>query len=163
MTNKAQYGILFVCTGNICRSPTAEGVFRHLVRQEGDEGRFRIDSAGTQGYHAGTFPDERAVAVARQHGVCLDNLHARRLQEEDFQNFDMILAMDNSHLDFMNTLAPQDSRASLSLFLDFTPQIGCSDVPDPYYGSLTDFEEVFDLVEQGSNGLLRHLKKEQIA
>jgi protein-tyrosine phosphatase len=150
-------GVLFVCTGNICRSPTAEGVFRKLARQAGLLDALRIDSAGTHDYHVGAAPDPRAQAAARRRGYDLSKLRARMIEREDFDRFDFILAMDQDHLRILNRLQPQDYAGHLGLMLEFAPQLALRDVPDPYYGGPDAFEEVLDLVESASQGLLAQL------
>lgn len=150
--------ILFVCTGNICRSPTAEGVFRHLVAQAGLEDQFTIDSAGTHAYHVGEPPDHRSAAAAERRGYDLSPLRARALVPADYDRFDLLLAMDRGHLEIMQRKRPAGSRAELSLFLDHAPTpLKGRDVPDPYYGEGRHFGEVLDLVEAGSRALLRKL------
>ncbi len=156
----AECSVLFVCTGNICRSPTAEGVFRHYVAQNGLSKHFLIDSAGTQSYHAGKPPDTRAMSSALLRGVKMDDLRARHVEPKDFEVFDLILAMDRGHYDILKSMAPAKGGAALSLFMDFAPEAGQTDVPDPYYGGGNDFEYALDLVEQGARGLLNHLKQE---
>lgn len=151
--------VLFVCTGNICRSPTAEGVFRHILRREGLDGLVRADSAATHGYHTGDPPDPRTVAAARARGVCLTDLRARRLVAADFHDFTHILAMDRGHLALMRGMAPPDGRAATALFMDYAPAAGHAEVPDPYYGGPADFELVLDLVETGAESLLRALRR----
>lgn len=154
------YGVLFVCTGNICRSPTAHGVFRHYVSEAGLGRHFLIDSAGTHGYHVGEPPDNRTIDVAAGRGFALHDLRARRLQTQDYHDFDLILAMDSGHFDIMRQMQPQGSRADLAMFLDYAPQAARGDVPDPYYGGRKDFEHVLDLCESASAGLLTALRKE---
>ncbi len=150
--------ILFVCTGNICRSPTAEGVFRHLCAEAGVAHAVEADSAGTHGYHVGEPPDERAQAKAAGRGYDLSDQSARRVRERDFHDFDLIVAMDRGHLAQLRRLAPRDGRAEVRLFLDFAgPAHRGRDVPDPYYGGLNGFEDVLDLVEAGARGILAHL------
>jgi protein-tyrosine phosphatase len=150
-------GVLFVCTGNICRSPTAEGVFRKLAQQAGLLDALLIDSAGTHDYHVGAAPDPRAQAAARRRGYDLSKLRARRIEREDFNRFDFILAMDQDHLRILNRLQPQDYAGHLGLLLEFAPQLAVRDVPDPYYGGPDAFDEVLDLVERASAGLLAEL------
>lgn len=147
--------VLFVCTGNICRSPTAEGVFRHLAVDAGIA--VEADSAGTHGYHIGEPPDPRTVAAAARRGFDLNSLRARRVKREDFNQFDLILAMDRGHLAHLETMRPQDARAQVKLFLDYHPETK-RDVPDPYYGGPEGFEHVLDLVEAASRGLLDDLR-----
>ena len=150
--------VLFVCTGNICRSPTAEGVARTMAARMGLADAFTFDSAGTTGYHSGEAPDPRAVAVARARGYDLSKLRARRFSKRDFDEFDWLLAMDGEHLDIMRELAPDDARSRVRLFLDFHPQQR-GDVPDPYYGGKDGFEHGLDLVEQTAERLLIDLHR----
>jgi protein-tyrosine phosphatase len=149
--------ILFVCTGNICRSPTAEAVFRHLVEAEGLAGRVEADSAGTHGYHVGEPPDERSQAVAARRGYSMAGQVARRVAPDDFEAFDLILAMDRGHLRILEGMAPPHAADKVRLFLDFAPGAGLSDVPDPYYGGAQGFEQVLDLIEAASRGVLAHV------
>lgn len=144
-----QIGVLFVCTGNICRSPTAEAVFRHQVEAAGLGGRFLIDSAGTHGYHTGDPPDPRSVAAALARGVDMRDLRARKVENVDFSKFDHILAMDAGHHDILSRLG--DVRR-LSMFLDGR------DVPDPYYGPLAGFGDIYGLIELGCRDLLQKLR-----
>ncbi len=150
--------IMFVCTGNICRSPTAEGVFRALVARAGLDGRIATDSAGTHGYHVGEPPDARSCAAARGRGIDLDSLRARQVRPADFAEFDLVLAMDRGHHAQLARLCPPEHRHRLHLFMDFAPDTGIRDVPDPYYGSGDGFERVFDLIEAGCAGLLAHIR-----
>ena len=156
-----KFGILFVCTGNICRSPTAEGVFRHHVRAAGLENEFVVDSAGIEGYHTGDPPDGRSIRAALGRGIAIDDLKARRVRPADFQDFDLILAMDKGHYSALKKLKPADATADIVLFLDFANPKTSRDVPDPYYGGPEDFVLVLDLVEEGVEGLLRHLRTEK--
>lgn len=152
--------VLFVCTGNICRSPTAEGVFRAAVERLGLSATVTADSAGTHGYHVGDPPDERAIAAACRRGVDLRSLRARQVVSADFELFDLILAMDRGHLDWLMRRCPADRRSRVRLFLDFAPAFAGQDVPDPYYGGMGDFERTLDLIEAGADGILRHLAPE---
>ena len=152
--------ILFVCTGNICRSPTAEGVFRHLVAEAGLESRFRIESAGTEGYHAGSPPDHRAVKIAGKKGVSLAGQVARPLERDDYQSFDYIYAMDGEHFYELHQRAPKERRAKIDMFLSLVPQLNTKEVPDPWYGSESDFEHVYRLVDAGARAILDTIRKE---
>lgn len=149
--------ILFVCMGNICRSPTAEGVFRAQVQAAGLDNLIATDSAGTHGYHVGDPPDRRAISAAARRGIDISDLRARRVQTDDFQRFDLVLAMDRSNLGRLARLCPPDAVAWPRLFMDFAPHIATPDVPDPYYGGPDGFEHVLDLAEEASRGLLDHL------
>jgi protein-tyrosine phosphatase len=145
--------ILFVCLGNICRSPTAEAVLRRLASVEPALG-IETDSAGTGGYHAGQPPDPRTMAAAKKRGLDLSALRARKIERADFQRFDLILAMDQQNLIDCERLAPTPRHAKLQLFLEFAPGTGFKEVPDPYSGEAADFERVLDLSEAGCQGLL---------
>lgn len=151
--------VLFVCLGNICRSPTAEAVFRELARREAAGLVIEVDSAGTHGYHVGEPPDERAIAAAARRGIDMRALRARVIEEADFERFDLVLAMDEQNLRRLQRLAPAEHRHRVRLFLEFAPALGRRDVPDPYYGGATGFEQVLDLVEQASRGLLAVLRQ----
>ena len=146
--------VLFVCTGNICRSPTADGVFRHLVREAGLEARIRVDSAGTHDYHVGEPPDERAQHHARRRGYDLSELRARQVAREDFEAFDVVLAMDRGHLRILQRLSPPEHRHKLRLFMEFASARHRDEIPDPYYGGERGFEAVLDMVEDAARGLL---------
>lgn len=150
--------VLFVCTGNICRSPSAEGVFRSLVREAGLDGHVGVDSAGTHAYHVGEPPDTRSMQAARRRGIDLSDLRARKVRPADFSDFDFVLAMDRSHQHALGALCPPGRQDRLHLFLSFAPQLGLRDVPDPYYGGPDGFEKVLDMIEAGSRGLLDHIK-----
>ena len=147
--------VLFICTGNICRSPTAEGVFRRLVRDAGLDGSIRVDSAGTHDYHVGEPPDERARRHALRRGYDLSTLRARRVAQRNFEEFDLILAMDRGQLRILQRLCPRENRHKLRLIMEFAPEQGADEVPDPYYGDPNQFEQVLDLVEAAARGLLR--------
>jgi protein-tyrosine phosphatase len=146
--------ILFVCLGNICRSPTAEGVMRRLVREEGLEDRIEIDSAGTGGWHVGAPPDARATETARRRGTTLEGAARRFDPSEDFDRFDLIVAMDAENRRDLEAMAPDgEARAKIRMFL-----AGDRDVPDPYYGGDDGFDEVLDLVEEAARDLLDELR-----
>jgi protein-tyrosine phosphatase len=154
--------ILFVCMGNICRSPTAEGVMRALVSDRGLDGEIEIDSAGTGGWHLGDPPDDRATATAAARGVTLSGA-ARQIRQADFDDFDLILALDSSNLRDLRRIAPDRERSGkLHLLREFDPaSAGDSDldVPDPYYGGAGGFDEVYDLVQAACSGLLDDLAR----
>lgn len=152
--------ILFVCLGNICRSPTAEIVFRDMVAREAPDLGIEIDSAGTAGYHVGAPPDMRTREAALRRGYDMSALRARVVEPQDFVRFDLILAMDRQNLDVLRRLAPAASRGRIRLFLEFAPEEGTAEVPDPYYGGPNGFEEVLDLVEAAARGLLQHVREE---
>lgn len=147
--------VLFVCTGNICRSPTAEGVFRHLAEAAGLSAMIESASAGTHAYHVGEPPDPRTVATARKRGFDLSAQRARKVRREDFQTYDLILAMDEDHFDHLSALRPHDARAEVRLFLDYHPARTHTGVPDPYYGGADGFELVLDMIEEASKALLK--------
>ncbi len=153
--------ILFVCMGNICRSPTAEAVFRGLAARLAPELGLEIDSAGTHGYHVGHAPDERSAQVARAHGVELSGLRARQLTVADFDAFDLLLVMDRDNLEFARAMAPHGRRERVRLLLDFAPEQPLREVPDPYYGGRADFERVYSLAEEAAHGLLGYLCHER--
>ena len=149
--------VLFVCLGNICRSPTAEGVFRHYVEQAGLSDKITIDSAGTSDWHLGKTPDPRTVVAAAQRGYDVSTLRGRQVTAEDFAEFDLILAMDKSNHSDLQEIQPAASRAELGLYL---PRFGISpdEVPDPYYGGEDGFELVLDMLEHASQVLLDEIK-----
>jgi protein-tyrosine phosphatase len=155
--------ILFVCLGNICRSPTAEVVFRAVAAREAPDIVLEIDSAGTAGYHVGELPDRRTRQAAARRGYDLSALRARVVEPRDFEHFDLILAMDRENLQALERRAPPQSHDRLRLFLEFAPQTGISEVPDPYYGGPNGFEDVLDLIEAASRGLLEHLRRQSQA
>jgi low molecular weight protein-tyrosine phosphatase len=151
--------VLFVCLGNICRSPTAEGVLRHLAAQAAPHLKIEIDSAGTADYHIGAPPDLRSRRAALRRGIDISGLRARQVTQDDFVRFDLILAMDRENLRELEAMKPANSRASLKLFLEYAPDLNLSDVPDPYYRDAGVFEEVLDLTTAASRGLLASLEK----
>ena len=151
--------VLFVCLGNICRSPSAEGVFRSLVHREGLSGRIGVDSAGTHAYHIGKPPDPRAIAAARRRGIDLSGLRARQARREDFRSFDLVLAMDANNVADLQRLCPPDERQRLRLFLDTAGVTEPRGVPDPYYDGPHAFEAMLDLIETGAEGLLDQLRR----
>lgn len=153
--------VLFICTGNICRSPTAEGVLRKMVADAGLGEHIRVDSAGTHGYHVGDPPDTRSQAAARARGYDLSKLRARRLDRSDFSAFDLILAMDRDHHEILVRLAPADARARIGMLLTYARRAKTLDVPDPYYGGPDGFTLVLDLIEDAAEGLLASLRGEQ--
>jgi protein-tyrosine phosphatase len=151
--------VLFVCMGNICRSPTAHGVFRALVEREGLGAVVHVDSAGTHAYHVGSSPDRRAQETAQRRGVGLADLVARRVDEDDIERFDYILAMDQDNYLALSEICPREHRDKIQLFMDFAPAMRTREVPDPYYGGAAGFERVFDLVQAASEGLLAEIRQ----
>lgn len=151
--------VLFVCMGNICRSPTAEGVFLAHVKRAGLDKAVRVDSAGTHGYHVGAAPDPRAQKAAKARGYDLSGLRARRVAEADFLRHDFILAMDRDNLAMLRDACPKEERHRLSLFLDYAHGFEETEVPDPYYGGPEGFERVLDLIEDATAGLIAALRQ----
>lgn len=156
---KEKMSVLFVCMGNICRSPTAEGVFRKHVSDAGLDTAIQTDSAGTHAYHIGEPADRRAHAAAARRGFSLEGIRARRVADEDFDRFDFILAMDEDNLMALHERAPDEHRSKVRLFLEFAESRHENEVPDPYYGGSSGFERVLDLVEDASQGLLETLHR----
>jgi protein-tyrosine phosphatase len=156
----AKVAVLVVCTGNICRSPTGEGVLRHLVQQRGLADRVRVASAGTHDYHLGDAPDPRTVKHASKRGYDLSAQRAAQVRTQDFDDFDYILAMDRSHLRILRGLQPPGSKAKLGLFLEASGKWKGQDVPDPYYGGAAGFEEVLDMVEEAGERWLDRIAAE---
>lgn len=150
--------VLFVCMGNICRSPTAQGVFEALLSREGLLGHIQVDSAGTHAYHVGEPPDPRAQQAASRRGVDLSVQRARKVRPEDFLEFDYVLAMDRRNYEDLKEICHPDYEERLRLFLEFAPLVELPDVPDPYYGGVQGFERVLDLIEQAADGLLAELR-----
>jgi protein-tyrosine phosphatase len=148
--------------GNICRSPTAQGVFRAIVEKEGLSTIITTDSAGTIDYHVGGKPDRRARETANKRGIDLTDLRARQVTVGDFNRFDYIIAMDRSNYEDLNALCPKGAEDRLHLFMDFAPHLQEQEVPDPYYGGAAGFERVFDLVEEASRGLLMHIRQQHL-
>ena len=154
-----EVAVLFVCMGNICRSPTAHGVFRALVESEGMADVVAIDSAGTHAYHVGSPPDRRAQATARERGIDLSDLVARRVMAEDFELFDYVVAMDQDNYMALSEICPDQHVDKIHMFMDFADRMRTREVPDPYYGGPAGFERVFDLVEAASQGLLAEIRR----
>ena len=150
--------MLFVCTGNICRSPTAEGVFSALVAARGLEDRIEADSAGIGAWHVGAPPDPRSQQTAISRGIDLSGQRARTVRADDFDRFDILLAMDRGHYDSLTGAAPPDRAERVRLFLEYVPGLGVQDVPDPYYGAGDGFARVFDMIEAASVGLLAEIE-----
>jgi low molecular weight protein-tyrosine phosphatase len=148
--------VLFVCLGNICRSPTAEAVFRARATVAGLD--VEIDSAGTGAWHVGAMPDERAQAAGHARGYDLTPIRARQVSDRDYERFDLVLAMDHDNLATMKSRAPASSHERIRLFLEFAPELGLNAVPDPYYGGEDGFEEVLDLIESASDRLIACLQ-----
>lgn len=151
--------VLFVCLGNICRSPTAEGVFRRLVAEQGLEGEIEIDSAGTHAYHVGAAPDARAQQAARRRGIDISSLRGRRATVEDIRRFDYVLAMDRENLEHLLEICPVGYERKIQLFLEYAPHRTEREVPDPYFGGDSGFDRVLDMVEEASRGLLAKIRE----
>jgi protein-tyrosine phosphatase len=151
--------VLFVCMGNICRSPTAEGVFEKIIKEKNLTARFSIDSAGTHAYHTGKPPDDRAQQAALKRGVELQHLRARKIHSFDFEFFDYILVMDDDNYGIVMEQCPREYREKVKYLLDYAPHLGIREVPDPYYGEKFGFERVLDMVEDASLGFLAELQK----
>ena len=150
--------VLFVCTGNICRSPTAAGVFRDAVERAGLADEVVVESAGTHAYHVGDGADRRALRAAAERGIDLSEHVARAVARQDFDTFDYVLAMDRENYVHLRAAAPAAHRARVALFMEFAPEMGVAEVPDPYYGRRDGFEHVLDLVAAASDGLLAEVK-----
>ncbi|MEI8236910.1 MAG: low molecular weight protein-tyrosine-phosphatase [Methylococcaceae bacterium] len=153
--------VLFVCMGNICRSPTAEGVFTHLVHSQKIAPLFQIDSAGTHAYHIGDAPDLRSQKTALNRGIDISHLRGRKVIFGDFDDFDFILAMDDANHSILMNACPTQHQHKISHFLSFAPQLKTREVPDPYYGGAQGFDRVFDMIEAASEGFLNHLRAEK--
>jgi protein-tyrosine phosphatase len=155
-----KFGVLFVCTGNICRSPTAEAIFRKLAEDAGMAGAVTADSAGTHAYHVGEPPDLRAQAAAAKRGYDLSALRARRIDGADFKRSDLILAMDQDHYAILARMAGSSAGHKLKMMMSYARRFEERDVPDPYYGGPQGFERVLDLLEDAASGLLESLRKD---
>ena len=162
MKRKPKIRVLFVCMGNICRSPTAQGAFERVVAAAGLDETITIDSAGTHAYHIGEPPDARSQQTARTRGVDLSGQRARQVASADFEHFDYVLAMDRQNLSALEQICPADHRHKLRLFLHFAPGLGEDEVPDPYYGGASGFERVFDLIEAAGMGLLEEIRRRHL-
>ena len=157
--SRKDINVLFVCMGNICRSPTAHGVFQKLVEEQSLHNLIRIDSAGTYAYHAGERPDPRARTAAAKRGYDLSKIKARKIDVSDFLQFDYVLAMDNENREDLLELCEKNQKRKIKLFLEFAKGSKNREVPDPYFGGLNGFETVLDLIEDASHGLLEYIKK----
>ncbi len=156
-----QIKVLFVCMGNICRSPTAEGVFNRVIKDKGTADHFLVDSAGTHAYHVGEPSDTRAQQTAKNRGVDLSKIRARKVSPTDFEYFDHVLAMDADNYHMLLAESPEEHQHKIALFLDYAADRSEQDVPDPYYGGANGFEHVFDLVEDASQGFYQTVMKEK--
>jgi low molecular weight protein-tyrosine phosphatase len=151
--------ILFVCMGNICRSPTAESVVRRAIREAGMDGSVQIDSAGTHGYHVGLPPDQRAQQAAASRGYDISTLRGRQVERADFEQFDLVLAMDQDNLRNLKRLCPARFQHKVRLLLSYSRKYPNLDVPDPYYGGNRGFEDVLDMVEDAAKGLIKAIRE----
>ncbi len=156
-----KHRILFVCLGNICRSPMAEGVFRRVAAESGQGNRFEIDSAGLGDWHIGQAPDNRAQEAALRRGTDISGQSARQVTEEDFERFDLLLVMDRSNFSELRRRAPASAHAKIRHFLDFAGTASTKDVPDPFFGGTEGFEHALDLIEDAARGLLIALEGEK--
>ncbi len=154
-----QVKVLFVCMGNICRSPTAQGVFERLVQSQGLAERILIDSAGTHAYHIGNPPDKRSQAAAKNRGLDLSGQRARKVTVADIEEFDYVLVMDRTNLEDLHDLVAASQRERVRLFMTFAEHWNVDEVPDPYYGGDSGFERVLDMVEDAAAGLLDHIRR----
>ena len=154
--------VLFVCMGNICRSPTAEAVFRARVEEASLAQQILIDSVGTHDYHIGKSPDKRTQHAAKQRGYDMSDLRGRQVELADFSRFDYVLAMDNDNMAILYRLCPKEQRGRLGMFLQYASKHKQREVPDPYYGGEDGFERVLDMVEDAAEGLLRHIKEQHL-
>jgi protein-tyrosine phosphatase len=152
------FKILFVCTGNICRSPSAEAIFRHLVAAENLDGVLATDSVGLHGFHVGEPPDARAVDAAARRGYKMRDLRARRIRLQDFHDFDKLIAMDDGHFQALNQQCPEQYREKICMFLEATATGDTTNIPDPFYGVMEDFEHALDLIETGAKAWFERIK-----
>ena len=162
MDTRKKVQVLFVCMGNICRSPTAHGVFRKMVIDEGLSDRIEIDSAGTHAYHVGNPPDTRAQHTANARGIDLSDLRARQARSEDFDEYDYVIAMDKDNYRSLKLISPKDKMDKRYMGLDGAPAVRQREVPDPYYGGPEGFETVFDMVDAASRGLLADIRQKHL-
>lgn len=163
MSKAKKVNVLFVCMGNICRSPTADAIFRHQVKAAGLGQEIKVDSAGTHSYHIGHSPDERAQGAALKRGYDMHDLRARSVEAEDFSRFDYILAMDNDNLSILEERCPPQYKHKLALLMQYSEKHSADDeVSDPYYGGKQGFENVLDKVEAASEGLLEHIRQSNL-
>jgi protein-tyrosine phosphatase len=158
MSSEYPIRVLFICMGNICRSPTAHGVFEALIRKEGLERYIEVDSAGTHAYHVGEQPDSRSQMAAMGRGYDLSYQRARKVVQDDVEYFDYLLAMDEANLSDLHLTMPDHLHEKISLFMEYAPHYGQREVPDPYYGGEQGFDRVLDMVEEASKGLLEAIK-----
>lgn len=158
MSHKKKLKVLFVCMGNICRSPSAEGVFNKIISEKQLKDRFLVDSAGTHAFHIGEAPDLRAQKSAKERDINLSKLRSRKVVMGDFEDFDYLLAMDQDNHANMMKVCPEEYQSKIKLFLDFVPEIDMREVPDPYYGGAYGFERVLDLVEEASVGFIKKME-----
>jgi protein-tyrosine phosphatase len=163
VTMNTKIKVLFVCMGNICRSPSAEAVFRHYVENAGLSENILVDSAGTHDYHVGDPPDSRAQHAAQQRGYDMSKLRGRQVGEGDFRRFDYVLAMDRANLAILQRITPQDSVTEARLFLDYARHHTERELPDPYFGGADGFERVLDMVEDAAQGLLEEIRQQHFA
>ena len=157
MNEEPLHKILFVCMGNICRSPSAEGILLKKVQERNLENNFLIDSCGTLGYHEGQGPDQRSIEAALERGIDIRNQISRLVVNSDFENFDYIISMDHRNVDTLKQISDSKYHHKLSLFLDYSDDSEYIEVPDPYYGGDDGFELVLDLLDKAADGLIRHL------
>jgi low molecular weight protein-tyrosine phosphatase len=158
-----KHRLLFVCLGNICRSPMAEGAFRRAAAEEGVLDLFEIDSAGLGDWHVGQAPDQRAQKAAGRRGINISGQSARQVGKGDFARFDLVLAMDGSNCEDLRQIAPKGQRHKIRRFLDFAPHTGTKDVPDPFFGEAEGFDHALDLIEEAARGLLAELLSDETA